>query len=184
MLYLASRSPRRSELLKQLTVEFETLAVDVDEIWDGKESAEEYVSRLALDKARAGRELAENDWPILASDTEVVLDGKILGKPDNTNHAISMLMSLSGRSHEVYTAIALLHQAEEVTVSINRVSFKALSEDECRAYCGTGEPLGKAGAYAIQGRAAEFICRLEGSYSSVMGLPLSETAELIKSIQS
>ncbi|MFT5131606.1 MAG: septum formation protein [Gammaproteobacteria bacterium] len=182
LLYLASKSPRRLALLRELGVKFETLAVDTDEIWDGKESARDYVTRLAIGKARAAKIMAENDWPILASDTEVVLDNQILGKPDNTEHAISILMSLSGRTHEVYTSLALVHETEQVSISVNQVSFKALTEDECRAYCDTGEPYDKAGAYGIQGRAAAFICKLEGSYSSVMGLPLSETAKLLKSI--
>lgn len=182
MLYLASKSPRRRELLQQLDVVFETLAVDIEEIWDGKESAREYVSRLALQKAKAGKALAEKDWPILASDTEVVLDDLILGKPQSTEDAIDMLMSLSGRTHEVYTAVALLHAREQIAVSINRVSFKELTAAQCRAYCDTGEPDDKAGGYAIQGQAAAFVNRLEGSYSSVMGLPLCETVELLKSI--
>lgn len=182
MLYLASKSPRRKELLEQLGVEFETLSVNIEEIWDGRESAQEYVSRLALAKARAGRALAENDLPMLASDTEVVLDGIILGKPQNNADAIAMLMSLSGKTHEVYTAVALLHKTERILVSVNQVSFKELTEDECRRYSETGEPQDKAGAYAIQGGAAAFICGLDGSYSSVMGLPLVETAELLKLI--
>lgn len=182
MLYLASKSPRRRELLQQLGVVFETLAVDIEEIWDGKESAREYVSRLALQKAKAGKAFAEKDWPILASDTEVVLEDLILGKPQSTEDAIDMLMSLSARTHEVYTAVALVHATEQIAVSINRVSFKELTAAQCRAYCDTGEPCDKAGGYAIQGQAAAFINRLEGSYSSVMGLPLTETAELLKSI--
>jgi nucleoside triphosphate pyrophosphatase len=181
-LYLASKSPRRKKLLKQLGVEFETLSVNIEEVWDGRESAHEYVSRLALEKARAGKVLAKNDLPILASDTEVVLDGKILGKPQNSADAIAMLMSLSGRSHEVYTAVALLQETEKIAVSVNRVSFKELTEEECRIYSDTGEPDDKAGAYAIQGKAAAFICSLEGSYSSVMGLPLIETEQLLRSI--
>jgi septum formation protein len=182
LLYLASKSPRRRELLHKLGVEFETITVDIEEIWDGRESAEEYVSRLALGKAQAGRESVENDRPILASDTEVVLDGKILGKPQNNADAIAMLMSLSGRTHQVYTAVALLQKTEKIVVSVNQVSFKELTEEECCTYSDTGEPEDKAGAYAIQGKAAAFICSLEGSYSSVMGLPLIETAELIKAI--
>ena len=183
LLYLASRSPRRRELLEQLGFEFQTIAVDVVEIWDGKENARDYVSRLALGKARAAREIAEKQWPILASDTEVVLDNQILGKPDNTEETISMLMSLSGRSHEVYSAVVLLHQTEQIEISINRVTFKELTTKECRDYCDSCEPFDKAGGYGIQDRAAAFICKLEGSYSSVMGLPLLETAKLLKSIQ-
>ena len=182
MLYLASKSPRRRELLHKLGVEFEAITVDIEEIWDGRESAEKYVSRLALGKAQAGRQSVENDWPILASDTEVVLDGQILGKPQNIEDARRMLMSLSGRIHEVYTSVVLLQKKAELAVSINRVGFSQISLEKCLAYCDTGEPMDKAGAYAIQGNAAAFICSLEGSYSSVMGLPLSETAELIKTI--
>lgn len=182
MLYLASKSSRRRELLQQLDVVFETLAVDIEEIWDGRESAAEYVSRLARQKARAGQALVDNDGRILAADTEVVLDNQILGKPQNTDDAVDMLMSLSARTHEVYTAVALLHETEQIAVSINRVSFKKLTAAQCRAYCDTGEPCDKAGGYAIQGQAAAFVDRLEGSYSSVMGLPLRETAELLKSI--
>ncbi len=182
-MYLASKSPRRRQLLERLGLEFETLTIDIEEIWDGRESAREYVSRLASGKARAGQGIAENHWPVLASDTEVVLDGQILGKPDNIEHAMHMLLSLSGRSHDVYTAVALLHEVEQIVISKNRVSFKELTADECAAYCNTGEPFGKAGAYAIQGYAANFISRLEGSYSSVMGLPMAETAAMIKSYQ-
>ena len=183
LLYLASRSPRRRKLLEQLGFEFQTIAVDVVEIWDGKENASDYVSRLALGKARAARGIAEKQWPILASDTEVVLDDKILGKPDNTEDAISMLMSLSGRSHEVYSAVVLLYQTEQIEIGINRVTFKEMTRAQCRDYCDSCEPFDKAGAYGIQDRAAAFICKLEGSYSSVMGLPLLETAKLLKSIQ-
>ncbi len=183
MLYLASKSPRRQALLRQLGFEFETLAVDIEEIWNTKESAGAYVSRLALDKARAGKALATYRRPVLASDTEVVLDGQILGKPEDTEHAVSMLMSLSGRCHEVYSAVALVHATEQVLVSISQVRFKKLTEKECRAYCDTGEPFDKAGAYAIQGRAAAFVSRLKGSYSSVMGLPILETATLLKGLE-
>ncbi len=182
MLYLASRSPRRQELLQQLDVEFQTLAVDIDETWDGKENARNFVGRLALGKAKAARVLAEKRWPILASDTEVVLDNRILGKPGNEENAVSMLMSLSGRSHEVYSAVALLHDTEQLAVSVNRVSFREMTLAECQDYCDSGEPFDKAGGYGIQGRAAAFICKLEGSYSAVMGLPLVETAKLLKSI--
>ncbi len=182
MLYLASKSPRRRELLNRLGVQFEIIAVDIEEVWNGEESAEEYVSRLALDKARAGRKLAQNSWPVLASDTEVVLDGLILGKPENKDAAVSMLLSLSNRTHEVITAVAFLDQIEQVVISTNRVSFQILTPEECQAYGNTGESFDKAGAYAIQGKAAGFICGLAGSYSSVMGLPLSETAELLESI--
>ena len=117
---------------------------------------------------------------MLAADTEVVLDGALLGKPANRDAAIKMLMALSGRTHEVYSAVALIDATEHVTLNINRVSFKPLTVDECEDYCDTDEPYDKAGGYGIQGRAAAFVCRLEGSYSGVMGLPLYETAQLLK----
>ena len=182
MLYLASASPRRRELLESLDVEFETLKVEVEEIWNGSESPVEYVSRVTLEKARAGKVCAPKPGPVLAADTEVILDDTILGKPENTQHAMAMLASLSARTHSVISAVALIKDSEELLLSINRVSFREISEEEIRRYCESGEPLDKAGAYGIQGRAANFIACLEGSYSSVMGLPLQETATLIKSI--
>ncbi|MDP7228201.1 MAG: Maf family protein, partial [Alphaproteobacteria bacterium] len=115
--------------------------------------------------------------------TEVVLDNQILGKPRNTEEAIAMLMSLSARTHEVYSAVALLDQHKQVLVNISQVTFKKLTAEECRVYSDTGEPLDKAGGYGIQGKAAAFINRLEGSYSGVMGLPLLETAKLIQSLR-
>jgi septum formation protein len=180
--YLASASPRRRELLAQLGVEFQTIRVDIDEIWDGKETARRYVSRLAQEKALAAKKLAQHSWPILAADTEVVLDNQILGKPENTESARSMLMSLSGRTHEVLSAVVLLQETAQLVVSLNRVSFRDISTQECENYCASGEPLDKAGGYGIQGKAAIFINRLEGSYSSVMGLPLRETASLLNAI--
>ena len=177
--YLASKSPRRRELLDQLDVEYETLDVDVDETWDGKETAKDYVTRLALEKARAGKAIRQKDYPVLASDTEVVIDNEILGKPKDREAAIAMLQKLSGRVHQVYSAVALLGEEEEIKLNVNQVSFKPLTLEECETYCDTEEPFGKAGSYAIQGKAAAFICRLEGSYSGVMGLPLFETAELL-----
>ena len=183
-LYLASKSPRRHELLKQIGVEFEIIDVDVDETWDKKEIARKYVTRLALEKARSGNEKINNDDAIvLGADTAVVLDDIILGKADNINEATHMLRSLSGRTHHVYSAIALINSNEEKTdINISRVCFKPLTDDEIEKYCASEEPLGKAGAYAIQGNAAKFIERLDGSYSGVMGLPLFETWQLIQAI--
>lgn len=178
-LYLASRSPRRRELLNQIGVEYEILDVEIDESWNGVEVARDYVARLALEKARAGRMVAENPWPVLAADTEVVIDDRILGKPKDKEDAMEMLQSLSGRTHLVYSAVALVHEKANLKLSISRVCFKPLSLQASRAYCDSGEPLDKAGAYGIQGAAAAFISRLEGSYSGVMGLPLYETAELL-----
>lgn len=179
-IYLASRSPRRRELLQQLGVDFEVIDVEIDETWDEKEPPRRFIQRLALEKARAGREIINNVAPVLAADTEVILDGKLLGKPDNRDGAIDMLLTLSGRTHEVYSAVALIGQTENAVLSISRVSFKPLKKAECETYCDSGEPFDKAGGYGIQGGAAAFVSRLEGSYSGVMGLPLYETAELLK----
>lgn len=179
MLYLASQSPRRKELLQLLGINFEVVAVNVREQWDGRESAGDYVRRLALDKARAAKKLAGIDGPVLAADTEVVIDGEILGKPPDRPAAMTMLQKLSGRRHRVVSAVALLNESEKFIINTSLVSFKPLSRAECENYCASGEPYDKAGAYAIQGRAAAFIIRLEGSYSGVMGLPLRETARLL-----
>ncbi len=182
MIYLASKSPRRCQLLEQLGVEYETLEIDIDESWDGVETARDYVERLALEKARAGKSITNDNISILAADTEVVLDDHILGKPQDMDHAIAMLQMLSGRTHHVYSAVALVNDSEQLRITINHVCFKPLTLAECEAYSESGEPMGKAGAYAIQGKASAFISRLEGSYSGVMGLPLFETAELLKTI--
>jgi len=182
-LYLASKSSRRHKLLKQIGVEFEIIDVDVDETWNKKEIARDYVTRLALEKARSGKEKINDDVIVLGADTAVVLDDIILGKADNINEATHMLRSLSGRTHHVYSAIALINNREEKTdISISRVCFKPLTDDEIEIYCASEEPLGKTGAYAIQGNAAKFIERLDGSYSGVMGLPLFETWQLIQKI--
>lgn len=184
-LYLASQSPRRRELLDQIGIEYECLDVDIDEYWDGQESAHDYVARLALEKARSGyRMLNQNvSYSVIAADTAVVLDDEILGKADNQAEALNMLLKLSGRCHHVYTGIALVGQVEQVRVNLNRVFFRPLTQEECDQYCGSGEPIGKAGGYAIQGKAAQFIERLEGSYSGVMGLSLYDTALLLKNIR-
>lgn len=178
-LVLASTSPRRRELLSQLGVAFEVLSVAVDERPLPGELAADHVCRLALSKARAGvAELPEAC--VLGADTVVVVEGDILGKPRDAQEAAAMLRRLSGRTHVVLTGVACLHgSAHGVRLSESRVSFRPLSAPEISAYCGTGEPLDKAGAYAIQGRAAAFIRHLEGSYSGVMGLPLYETADLL-----
>ena len=178
--YLASRSPRRRVLLEQINICHEVIDVRIDESWDGKETAKDYVTRLALEKARAGSAIRQKDYPVLAADTEVVIDAEILGKPAGRDAAITMLQKLSGRTHQVYSAIALIDKKETVRLQISQVSFKPLTQEECAAYCDTQEPFGKAGAYAIQGKAAAFISNLEGSYSGVMGLPLFETAELLQ----
>ncbi len=181
-IYLASQSPRRRELLWQIGVTHEVLPVIVDERLHGGESARDYVVRVALEKARSGRAAlaAGQASPVLGADTAVVIGGEVLGKPADRDAGIAMLQRLSGTTHEVFSAVALAGATEAVRVSISRVTFRTLTVRECAAYWQTGEPLDKAGAYAIQGRAAVFITRIEGSYSGVMGLPLYETAELLK----
>jgi len=181
-IYLASQSPRRRELLQQIGVTHDVVPVDVDEGLHAGESARDYVARVALEKARAGRDVlgAGRDALVLGADTSVVIAGEVLGKPVDRGTGIAMLQRLSGATHEVLSAVALAGATEAVRVSISRVTFRTLTERECKAYWQTGEPADKAGAYAIQGLAAVFVTRIEGSYSGVMGLPLYETAELLK----
>lgn len=179
--YLASASPRRGELLRQIGVEFRVRPADIDESPRAGEPASEYVLRLAAAKAAAvGNALTQSQAPVLAADTAVVLDGEILGKPADTPAALRMLERLSGRAHEVLTAVALgVGGAIHTRLSVSEVRFRATTADERATYCRTGEPFDKAGGYAIQGRAAVFIEHLRGSFSGVMGLPLFETAELL-----
>lgn len=181
-LYLASTSPRRQALLTQVGYLFKTLAIQIDETPQANEKATDFVTRMALEKARAGWQHVQrtNLLPVLAADTIVVLDDEIFGKPRDRHHALSMLEQLSARSHQVMTAIAVRNREyESVRLTSSQVSFRQLSRLEIESYWQTGEPEGKAGGYAIQGRAALFIKHLEGSYSSVMGLPLCETGELL-----
>ncbi len=176
---LASRSPRRRELLEQIGVEHEVIDIDINESWNENEMPEDYVCRIAIEKARAGKALLKKNIPVLAADTAVVLDGEILGKAENRNDAITMLTRLSGKTHEVLSAVTVINTQEQTKISISKVTFKSLSKKEIENYCNTDEPIGKAGGYAIQGKAAVFIERLEGSYSGVMGLPLFETQQLL-----
>ena len=180
-IYLASASPRRRELLRQIGIEFTLLKVDVDETPLPGEPAEAFVRRLALEKARAGRlQLAHgDDTPVLGADTAVVIDGTIMGKPRDRAHGLAMLQALSGRTHQVMTAVALAGRHELSRVSISDVSFDELDNATCAAYWASGEPLDKAGGYAIQGLGGAFVTRLQGSYSGVVGLPLNETAALL-----
>jgi septum formation protein len=182
-IYLASGSPRRRELLRQIGVTFRVIGAELDETAFQGESALAYVSRLAQAKARVGWERSRDlgTAPVLAADTAVVLDTRILGKPAGLNDAMAMLLELSGRAHEVLTAVALRTTAGlDLVVSHSTVTFRSIDPSEARAYWETGEPSDKAGAYAIQGYAAIFISDLKGSYSGVMGLPLFETAALLK----
>jgi len=178
---LASSSPRRSELLQQMRVSFVVLPVEIDESALEGESPTTYVERLALEKARAGWELSEKNRPVLGSDTIVVIHGDILGKPSDRNHAIEMLKRLSGNTHQVLTAVALVEaDRSAIRLSESRVSFSPITEQEILIYWESGEPVDKAGAYAIQGLAAAFIQHIEGSFSGVMGLPIFETMDLLK----
>ena len=182
-LYLASRSPRRQELLGQIGIRFRVVPAEVDETPLPGEDPAALVQRLARAKARAGRAgLAPGDsTPVLGADTEVVLDGEVLGKPRDAAHAAAMLARLSGRSHQVVSGVALAKPGREAArLSTSTVWLRDTTAAERAAYCATGEPLDKAGAYGIQGVAAVFVSRLEGSYSGVMGLPLHETAELLR----
>lgn len=184
-IYLASASPRRRELLEQIGVKYRLLAVDVDETPRVAEAAEDYVARLALEKAHAGWQLIDNkeQKPVLGADTAVVINNQILGKPADKQQALEMLMSLSGTTHQVLSGVALvMENTEAVRVNTSLVTFRDLSEAECEAYWHTGEPADKAGSYAIQGRAAMFITNLAGSFTGVMGLPLYETAELLQNV--
>lgn len=180
--YLASGSPRRRELLQQIGVPFRLVAATVDETARSAEAAPAYVLRLAAAKADAGWRTSGGggDAPVLAADTAVVVDGKILGKPADRQHAEAMLRQLSGRTHEVLTAVALRTAAGvQSRISRSEVTFRVIDIPEARAYWESGEPRDKAGGYAIQGRAAVFVADLRGSFSGVVGLPLFETAQLL-----
>jgi len=181
---LASASPRRRELLQQLGVPHEVLAVDVDETPLAGESARDLVTRLALAKARAGLARDGGSRPVLGSDTAVVVDGEIHGKPVDRSDGLRMLAALSARTHQVMTAVALVDGAGAYqALSCTDVTMRHITPAEAAAYWETGEPLGKAGGYAIQGRGAMFIEHISGSYSAVMGLPLYETARLLQEWQ-
>ncbi|VVO25174.1 Maf family protein [Pseudomonas fluorescens] len=185
LLYLASGSPRRRELLTQIGVPFSAIGADIDETPLNDESPAAYVERLARGKAEAGRAVLALSEPALAvcvlgADTAVVLDGQILGKPVDEADALSMLMALSDREHEVLTAIAVLDgQRCESRVVRSLVRFRPISREEAAAYWASGEPQDKAGGYGIQGLGAVFVAGLNGSYSAVVGLPVCETAELL-----
>jgi|SRR6185503_10496568 len=180
--YLASASPRRSDLLRQIGVRFEVRPAAIAEEPRAGEAPDHYVLRLAKAKAAAVAAAlgAHEQAPVLAADTAVVLDGELLGKPADTAEAAAMLARLSGRTHRVLTAVALLSGAAvESRLSVSEVRFRATTAEERLAYCATGEPFDKAGGYGIQGHAAVFVEELKGSYSGVVGLPLLETAALL-----
>jgi septum formation protein len=192
IIYLASKSPRRRELLKQIGVQFELLLmrelaprIDIDESPRPNETPYAYVERVVELKAdiaaKVMRERELQPRPILTADTTVTFDGDVLGKPVDRDDAVSMLKRLSGETHQVLTAVILTTEEETYrALTTSFVTFSALSEDEIRRYVDTGEPTDKAGAYGVQGRAAKFIAKLSGSYSGVVGLPLFETAGLLR----
>ena len=210
MIHLASKSPRRRLLLDQIGVHYTIVEAPIDEVRQPGEPPGRFVERMACEKARAGLAALGDarTGPVLAADTAVVLDERVLGKPRDAEHAMAMLEALSGRMHHVISAVSVLGigacgggggladdeereptadpvagdgpRLPRVMTSVSRVWFREIGLDERRWYCASGEPLDKAGAYAIQGRAAIFVSRLDGSYSGVMGLPLFETASLLR----
>jgi len=178
--YLASASPRRSELLRQIGVRFTVRVAAIAEEQLARESPEAYVVRLAAAKAETVWAAVADAHPVLGADTAVVLDGAVLGKPRDAVEAAAMLERLSGRTHRVLTAVAVRHAAGlDTRLSASEVRFRATTPAERLAYCETGEPFDKAGGYGIQGHAAVFVEELRGSYSGVVGLPLFETAALL-----
>lgn len=179
-IYLASKSPRRRKLLEQIGVHYALIATELEEEPLLGEAPEDYVLRVSLDKAKAGQKLISgNELPVLGADTAVIVDERILGKPSCEDDAAAMLRTLSGRTHRVLSAVALVGSEESAVLSISEVSFRQIRSAEIRAYWQTGEPADKAGGYAIQGLGALFVRELRGSYSGVMGLPLYETGRLL-----
>jgi septum formation protein len=182
MVCLASASPRRTQLLEQMGIPHVIVPADIDESRLTGESPAQYVVRLAVSKGRVVWEQnGSASLPVLAADTTVALGNEIFGKPRDRDEGIAMLGQLSGRTHQVLTAVALYSlQGCDTRLSVSEVTFGTLSKEDCAAYWGTGEPQGKAGGYAIQGRAAAFISHISGSHSGIMGLPLFETVEMLK----
>lgn len=179
-LYLASGSPRRRELLTLLGIPFEIILTHTEEQRQAGETAENYVCRLAQDKARAGVALAPQDWPVLGADTIVVLNNQLLEKPDDEQHAAQILAALSGKQHQVMTAVAIADQHDILCqLVVTDVTFRTLSQQDIHDYIASGEPMDKAGAYGIQGKGGCFVRMITGSYHAVVGLPLVETHELL-----
>lgn len=178
--FLASSSPRRRELLGQLGCQFECVSPEIDETPGVGESPTDYVARLAREKARAGEALTDRSRPVLGSDTVVVLDGRILGKPSDEADAMETLAALQGRDHQVMTAVALVQgERLEQALVTTQVSFSAMSPQQIQEYVASGEPMDKAGSYGIQGLGGAYVKAINGSYSAVVGLPLVETRELL-----
>lgn len=179
-IYLASGSPRRQELLTQLGVIFERIVPGVEEVRRVQESVQEYVTRLARDKALAGVALATRNLPVLGADTIVIRNGEVLEKPRDVAHAGAMLRQLSGQTHQVMTAVALADCQQVLDcLVVTEVTFRVLSEQDIATYVASGEPMDKAGAYGIQGLGGCFVRKINGSYHAVVGLPLVETYELL-----
>lgn len=183
-LVLASGSSRRRELLEQIGVHYISKAMDIDETPHSGELARDYVGRMAKEKALTALPTFP-DAVVLASDTSVILDGEILGKPESEAHAVSMLTRLSGNQHQVLTSIALAkYEQEAISIEVEvvetQVEFDVLSDQQIRDYVATGEPMDKAGAYGIQGKGALLIKGIQGSYSNVVGLPLTETGKMLQ----
>ena len=188
-LYLASGSPRRAQLLAQIGLHITKIASDIDETPHENELALAYTERMAWQKSEQALALflashgAKPELPVLTADTSVAIDGLILGKPDNHAHAVTMLRMLSGRSHQVISSVVVWHQGQRSQITqTSEVTFRPLTEAEIQAYVDSGEANDKAGAYGIQGAAAVFIEHLSGSFSGVMGLPLFETAALLRQL--
>lgn len=179
-IHLASSSPRRHEILTAMGLRFTAAGVDIDEIRYEGEPVADMVVRLAIAKAAAARENLDQSLPIIGADTAVVIGDQVLGKPGSQDEAVQMLASLSGRSHTVLTGVALDYAGVVRTAtSLTQVRFREISPDEAQSYWQSGEPLDKAGAYAVQGIAGIFVEELSGSYSGVVGLPVFETAALL-----
>ena len=177
---LASRSPRRAELLAAAGIAFDVLAADIDETPRANEAPDAYVERLAIEKARAVFALRPAAR-VLGADTTVTIDGEILGKPVDTGDALRMLRKLNGRAHEVHTGVAVVSSGGvQSAVDTTRVWFDAMTDEDISWYVATGEPIDRAGAYAIQGLASRFIPRIEGSYSNVVGLPVAMVSSILK----
>lgn len=184
-LYLASGSPRRQELLTQLGVSFERIVTGIEEKRAEGESAQQYVSRLAREKAQAGVASVPRDLPVLGADTIVILNGEVLEKPRDADHAARMLSKLSGHTHQVMTAVALADSQHVLDcLVVTEVTFRVLTDDDIAAYIASGEPMDKAGAYGIQGLGGCFVRKIHGSYHAVVGLPLVETYELLSNFNS
>ena len=184
-LYLASGSPRRQELLTQLGLSFEKVVPGIEELRRPHESAQQYVGRLAREKAQAGVALTAHDLPVLGADTIVILNGEVLEKPRDAAHAAVMLRMLSGNTHQVMTAVALADRQHTLDcLVVTEVTFRTLPDDDIAAYVASGEPLDKAGAYGIQGLGGCFVRKINGSYHAVVGLPLVETYELLSNFNS